>query len=105
MNRCLAFIGALILAFISVSSACTAAPTEVVHFAIERGHESGDRLHVSFSKDVRGHEENNWSTDFRPSDLVGLNLADFSDPGSRPGDSWGSHSPSSPACSTWRFRR
>lgn len=84
MNRCLAFIGALILAFISVSSACTAAPTEVVHFAIERGHESGDRLHVSFSKDVRGHTENNWSTDFRPADLVGLDLAGFRGPGSRP---------------------
>jgi hypothetical protein len=84
MNRCLAFIGALIFALISVSSACTAAPTEVVHFAIERGHESGDRLHVSFSKDVRGRNENNWSTDFRPTDLVGLDLAGLRGPGSRP---------------------
>jgi hypothetical protein len=84
MNRCLAFIGALILAFISVSSACTAAPTEVVHFAIERGHESSDRLHVSFTKDVRGREQNNWSTDFRPADLVGLDLAGFRGAGSRP---------------------
>jgi hypothetical protein len=84
MNRCLAFIGALILAFISVSSACTAAPTGVVHFTVERGHESGDRLHVSFSKDVRGRNENNWSTDFRPIDLVGLDLASFREPGSHP---------------------
>jgi hypothetical protein len=77
-------MGALILAFISVSSACTAAPTEVVHFAIERGHESSDRLHVRFTKDVRGREQNNWSTDFRPDDLVGLDLAGFRGAGSRP---------------------
>ena len=84
MNRCLAIIGALILALISVSSACTAAPTEVVHFTVERGHENGDRLHVSFTKDVRGRQENNWSTDFRPADLVGLDVAGFRGTGSRP---------------------
>lgn len=84
MNRCLAFVGALILAFLSVSSACTAAPTEFVHFSIEPKHGSADLLEVSFRKDVRGHEENNWSQGFPTSELVGLDLAGFRGAGSRP---------------------
>lgn len=84
MNRCLALIGALMFAFISVSSACTAAPTEFVHFSLEPEHGSTDRIQVSFRKDNRGHNENNWSTGFRPSDLVGLDVAGFRSAGNRP---------------------
>jgi hypothetical protein len=84
MNRCLALIGALILAFISVSSACTAAPDAVLHFSIEPKHGSPDLLQVSFRKDVRGTEENNWSAGFPASDLVGLDVAGFRGAGSRP---------------------
>ncbi|MGE5563683.1 MAG: hypothetical protein ACM3ZV_10320 [Bacillota bacterium] len=84
MNRCLALIGALILAFISVSSACTAAPTEFVHFSLEPERGAPDRIQVSFRKDSNGHNENSWSTGFRPADLVGLDLAGFRGAGSRP---------------------
>lgn len=84
MNRCLAFVAALMPAFVTVSSACAAAPAEFVHFSIEPEHGSADRLKVSFRKEVRGHDENNWSTGFRPADLVGLDLAGFRTPGSRP---------------------
>ena len=83
MNRALAFIGAVILAFISVSSACTAAPGQWVHFTIEPEHGS-DRIRTSFQREERGRHENNWSTGFRPSELVGLDLAGFRGAGSRP---------------------
>jgi hypothetical protein len=82
MNRLLAFVGALLLAFISISSACTAAPTEWVHFTLspQRGSES---VQASFSSDGRT-KHHQWSAGFRPSDLVGLDLAGFRRAGSRP---------------------
>ena len=83
MNRCLAFIGALIFAFIGVSSACTAAPGQWIHFTLESRGESG-KIQVSFRKEVRDHDENNWSTGFRPSELAGLDLAAFRAGGTRP---------------------
>lgn len=84
MNRCLALIGALILAALSISSACTAAPGAWIRFTLEPGHHEPDRIQASFRKDVDGRNENNWSTGFRPSDLVGLDVAGFRAAGSRP---------------------
>lgn len=83
MNRVLALLGALILAFISISSACTAASPAWLHFTLqpERG---GNSLQVRFQRDSNGHEVNNWSSSFRPADLVGLDLAGFRGAGSRP---------------------
>lgn len=83
MNRFFALIGALLLAFISVSSACTAAPGGWLHFALEPDHGS-DRIKASFRSENRPDHQNNWSTGFRPSDLVGLDLAGFRSSGSRP---------------------
>ena len=83
MNRCLAFIAAVILAFLSVSSACTAAPTEMIHFTLEPERGS-DLIHASFRKDEGRHNQNNWSTGFPASDFVGLDLAGFRGAGSRP---------------------
>ena len=84
MNRCLAFIGALLFAFISVSSACTAAPAAWIHFTLEPGHQNGNAVHASFRKESQGDKDNNWSTDFRPSELGGLDLAGFHAGGTRP---------------------
>ena len=84
MNRFLAFIGALLVAFVSVSSACTAAPAEWIHFTLEPQHGRGDRIEARFRNEVRGRDENNWSTDFRPTELVGLDIAGFRGSGSRP---------------------
>jgi hypothetical protein len=82
MNRCLAFIGALIFAFLSIFSACTAAPGQWIHFTLEPEH-GNDLVHGSFTND-NGNHHNNWSNGFRPSDLVGLDLAGFRGAGSRP---------------------
>ena len=82
MNRCVAFLAALLLAFLSVSSACTAEPAEWIHFTLEP--RSGDGLvQASFTSENGGHH-NNWSSGFRPSDLVGLDVAGFRGTGSRP---------------------
>lgn len=84
MNRCLAFIGALLFAFISVSSACTAAQPEWIHFTLDSRPDDAGKIQASFRKEARGHGENNWSTGFRPSELVGLDVAGFRAPGTRP---------------------
>lgn len=83
MNRVIALIGALVLAFISVSSACTAGPVQWMHFTLEpqRG---TDTIEARFDQDNGPARHNDWSTSFRPSELVGLDLAGFRGSGSRP---------------------
>ena len=83
MNRCLALLGALLLSLITVASACTAAPAEWIHFTIEPERGS-DQIHANFRSDVRPGHDNDWSTGFRPTELVGLDLAGFRGAGSRP---------------------
>jgi hypothetical protein len=76
MNRYLAFFLALVFASLTVSSACVAQPSEWVSFSLkpERG---SDKIHVDFRDDSRGHHENNWSSGFKPSELIGLDVAGF----------------------------
>ena len=83
MNRPLALICALILASLSVSSACFAQAGDWVHFTLEAQHTSDGRIRASFSSEDRGRHENNWSTAFMPSDLVGLEVSSFHAPGTR----------------------
>jgi hypothetical protein len=84
MNRLFALIGALLLAFISVSSACTAASPEWIHFTLEPDRSNGVQVEARFRSGIPSHNDNNWSTDFRPTDLVGLDLAGFRGAGNRP---------------------
>lgn len=81
MNRFFAMIGALLLAFISISSACTAAPSAWIHFTLGP-REGNDRIRATFRSQDRPNHDNNWSTGFRPSELVGLDLAGFRGAGS-----------------------
>jgi hypothetical protein len=83
MNRCLAFLLALVFATVSVSSACVAAPSDWVRFTLEP--ERGDgKIHATFRDESREHGDNNWSTGFLPSELVGLDVAAFRASGARP---------------------
>lgn len=84
MNRVFALIGALLLAFISVSSACTAASPDWIHFTLEPDRGDGAQIKARFQGRDHGGIDNNWSTDFRPTDLTGLDLAGFRGAGSRP---------------------
>jgi len=83
MNRYLAFFLALVFASISVSSACVAAPSDWIDFSLKT--ESGsDQIRANFHNDNRGRHENNWSSGFKPSELVGLDVTGFRAAGTRP---------------------
>jgi hypothetical protein len=86
MNRCLAFIGALVFAFLTVSSACMAAvPSGWIHFTLEPERSRGGEIRASFRNGDRdGDHDNNWSTGFPVSELNGLDLAAYRAAGSRP---------------------
>ena len=84
MNRPLAFICALLFAFVSVSSACMAQPSDLVRFTLEPQRSSLGKIRASFRNENRGRDENNWSTGFMPSDLIGLEVSSFHGAGTRP---------------------
>ena len=83
MNRALALIGALLLSLISIASACAAVPAQSIHFTLAPEHGS-NRLEASFRSADGAHDRNNWSSGFRPGELVGLDLAGFRAPGAHP---------------------
>lgn len=84
MNRPLAFIGALLFAFVTVSSACMAQSSDWVGFTLEPEHNGSGKIQARFHDQTRNADTNNWSTGFMPSDLIGLEVSSFHNPGSRP---------------------
>ena len=84
MNRCLAFVFALLCASLSIASACTAQPQDWVHFTLERQSGRSTEIRASFRDDGHRRGDNNWSTGFAPPQLVGLDVASFRAPGTRP---------------------
>ena len=83
MNRCFAFLLALLFATLTVSSACVAAvPADWIAFDLRP--ESGDKIHASFRDAERDRDRSSWSTGFKPSEMIGLDLAGFRAGGSRP---------------------
>jgi hypothetical protein len=84
MNRCLAFLLALVFATVSVSSACVAATGDWVRFTLQPERKEDGKIHASFREQGRSPHENNWSTEFMPSELVGLDVASFRASGARP---------------------
>lgn len=82
MTRMLAFVAALLMTAISISSACVAGSIRPLQFTIEPTAQS-DRLHVRFRRgDTRGVDS--WSSAFRASELAGLDLTALRAPGRRP---------------------
>jgi hypothetical protein len=84
MNRPLAFLCAMLLAFVAVSSACIAQPGDWVHFTLEPQRSNPAKIHASFSERSDDADKNNWSTGFMPSDLIGLEVSSFRASGTRP---------------------
>ena len=82
MNRCLAMIFALLCASLSVASACTAAPADLVYFTLES--RSNGEIRAKFRDDERDRHRDNWSADFAPAQLAGLDVSGFRANGSRP---------------------
>ena len=83
MNRYLAFFLALVFASISISSACVAAPSELLHFSLRPERGSGN-IHATFRDETRGRHDTNWSSGFKPSELIGLDVAGFRAGGTHP---------------------
>ena len=83
MNRFLVFLCALFCAFITVSSACVAAPSELVQFTLDSGRDSA-KVRASFHTEQNGRRHDNWSTGFMPSELIGLEVSGFRAAGTRP---------------------
>ena len=82
MTRMLAFVAALLMTAISVSSACVASSVEPLRFTIEPS-AKGELVQVSFKRADQKHT-NSWSSSFRPSELAGLDLAALRASGTRP---------------------
>ena len=81
MTRMLAFIAALLLTAITVSSACVANTAQGLQFTIEP--RNGSDVHVRFLRESNGRPESNWETSFRPSELQGLDVTALKSPGTR----------------------
>jgi hypothetical protein len=83
MNRLVAFAGAVLAASVSLASACSAAQGEPIRFTLGPDRER-QSIQASFRSNNGRGRENDWSTDFRPSDLAGLDVAAFRGGGTRP---------------------
>ena len=84
MNRPLAFIFAMMCALVTVSSACVAQSPEWISFKLEPQRSDPSRIKASFHEERGDRDHNNWSTGFMPSDLIGLEVSSFHNPGTRP---------------------
>lgn len=84
MNRPLALLCALLLAIMSVSSACFAGNSQWLRFTLEPAHERGGEIHADFRSSDRPGHDNNWSTDFPAAELIGLDIPSFHASGSSP---------------------
>lgn len=83
MNRFMALLLALLLTSLSVASACTAEPADWVRFKLE-SEGGGNRIRASFRDEPTPDRDNNWSTAFAASELVGLDANGFRAVGTRP---------------------
>lgn len=84
MNRCLAFVFALLCAALTVSSACVAQPTEWVRFTLDRENDNPSSIHARFDDRRVNRDRSDWSTGFMPSELIGLEVSSFRASGTRP---------------------
>ncbi len=82
MPRMLAFVAALLMTAVTVSSACVATGITPLQFTIEpTGH--ADRVQVRFKRaDSRGTDS--WASSFRTTELAGLDQAALRAPGNSP---------------------
>ncbi|HEX2802778.1 MAG TPA: hypothetical protein VHN55_02155, partial [Sphingomicrobium sp.] len=82
MYRFFAFLAAIALTTLSVTTACFASPAENIRFQLQPAKQPGEVQLSLFSGTDRHH--GNMGSTFRTSDLVGLNLASLQAPGNQP---------------------
>jgi hypothetical protein len=79
----LAFVAALLLTALTVSSACVASTGEPLQFTIEPASHGGE-IEIRFKRERDQQHDNSWSSSFRPAELAGLDTAALDGPGNRP---------------------
>jgi hypothetical protein len=83
MNRLLALVLALVVATVTVSSACAEAPGELYGFTLKSESGNPAKIHAAFRDQKVDHDES-WSSGFMPSELIGLDTSGFRSSGTRP---------------------
>jgi hypothetical protein len=83
MYRPLAFICALCVSLVAVSTTCLAQSSDWIRFTLEPESGNPAKIHASFHHQERGGGNNNWSTALRPSELIGLEVSSFHGSGTR----------------------
>ena len=84
MTRMLAFVAALLLTAITVSSACVAQTSTPLNFTVEPSRHADNTVQLRFQRERNGHSENNWDSSFPIAEMAGLDLASLNSPGTRP---------------------
>jgi hypothetical protein len=84
MNRCLAFLCALLFASLSVASAVTARAPETIRFDLSPARDGEIRAEFRSTRHDRGRSDNNWTSSFRVAQLTGLDGVGLRAPGTRP---------------------
>ena len=83
MTRMLAFVAALLITALTVSSACVAQSSQPLRFTIEPPHQAGT-VQLRFERDRNGRHEHQWDSSFPVADMAGLDLAALNGSGTRP---------------------
>lgn len=81
MSRLFAFLAAVVVSSVAISSACSADVADSVHFSLQPA-ERDDGIHASFRKAGQGIDQ--WSADLPARELVGLDISRFRASGSTP---------------------
>jgi hypothetical protein len=84
MNRYLALLFALLLSTIAVASTCTAQSGDWIRFTLQPERSENGELRATFQRNNHGADKNSWSTGFKPSELIGLDISGFRSSGTRP---------------------
>lgn len=84
MSRYLALICALLLATLTISSACMASDGDWVQFTLRSDRHGGGKIDADFRADRGRTDRTSWSNGFLPSELIGLDTSGFRSPGTRP---------------------
>ena len=84
MSRPLAFICALLVSLVALSSTCLAQSPDWIRFTLQPQHENSTRIQARFQHRERANGDDNWSAAFMPSELIGLEVSPFHASGTRP---------------------
>jgi hypothetical protein len=82
MSKMLAFVAALMMSGLAISSACIASSVEPIGFTAEQS-KDGNSVHISFRR-ADQNRTNSWSSSFRAADLAGLDTTGLRASGTRP---------------------